>query len=64
MRKLIGGFQGVPNGEIYPVTYEAGEVCPPELEEAAAELGVLGAEEPKARKAAAENKAMQPGENK
>lgn len=30
--KVIKGFQGVPNGAIYPVTYHPGDECPPELE--------------------------------
>lgn len=30
--KAINRFQGVPNGEIYPVTYEPGDDVPPELE--------------------------------
>lgn len=34
-------FQGVPNGEIYPVNYQPGDECPPELESAAAELGAF-----------------------
>lgn len=34
-------FQGVPAGEIYPVQYEPGDECPPELESAAAELGAF-----------------------
>lgn len=35
-------FQGVPNGEIYPVNYQPGDECPPELESAATELGAFG----------------------
>lgn len=35
-------FQGVPNGEIYPVNYQPGDECPPELESAAADLGAFG----------------------
>ena len=30
--KVIKQFDGVPNGEIYPVTYMPGDECPPELE--------------------------------
>lgn len=39
--KLNAEFQGAPNGEIYPITYAAGDECPPELEDAARSLGVL-----------------------
>ena len=35
-------FQGVPHGQIYPVQYQPGEECPPELESAATELGAFG----------------------
>lgn len=46
MPKLIKAFRGVPKGAIYPVAYEAGQECPPELEAGARELGALeGAEE-------------------
>lgn len=41
MAKLTKTFRGVPDGEIYPVEYRAGEECPPELERAATELGAL-----------------------
>jgi len=34
-------FQGVPNGEIYPVDYKPGDECPPELESAATDLGAF-----------------------
>lgn len=34
-------FLGVPDGEIYPVQYQPGEECPPELDAAAAELGAF-----------------------
>lgn len=34
-------FQGVPNGEIYPVNYQPGDECPPELESAATDLGAF-----------------------
>lgn len=39
--KLIKPFKGVPAGEIYPVEYEPGDECPPELEAGARELGAL-----------------------
>lgn len=39
--KLSKPFQGVPDGEIYPVEYVVGDECPPELESAAQSLGAL-----------------------
>ena len=45
MAKLKGKLVGVPKGEVYPVTYSAGDECPPELEEAALDQGVLEVEE-------------------
>lgn len=39
-------FKGVRAGEIYPVEFEPGEECPPELVEAAIQLGAVN--EPKA----------------
>ncbi|TQK10244.1 hypothetical protein [Herbaspirillum sp. SJZ107] len=44
--KLAKHFQGVPDGKIYPVQYQPGDECPPELEAAAAELGALNADAP------------------
>jgi hypothetical protein len=45
--KFIKAFRGVPEGEIYPKQFEAGDECPPELEAGANELGALeGAEKP------------------
>ena len=41
--KLTKPFRGVPDGEIYPVQYQAGDECPPELEAAAIALGAAGA---------------------
>lgn len=53
--KFIQPFQGVPNGAIYPVEYQPGDECPPELEAAASEQGVLEATKPrKASRAAAD----------
>lgn len=43
--KLAKPLLGVPNGEIYPVQYEAGDECPPELEAAATALGAFDAPE-------------------
>jgi len=39
--KLNKPFKGVPDGEIYPVEYQAGNECPPELEAGARELDAL-----------------------
>ncbi|UOP05331.1 hypothetical protein [Conchiformibius kuhniae] len=39
--KLIKPFYGVPDGAFYPVHYQKGDECPPELEEAAREAGCL-----------------------
>lgn len=53
MPKLIKAFRGVPKGAIYPVAYEPGEECPPELEAGARELGALeSAEDDSGEKAA------------
>jgi hypothetical protein len=41
--KFIKPFKGVPDGEIYPVDYEAGAECPPELLESAIELEAVKA---------------------
>jgi hypothetical protein len=49
---------GAAHPEIYPREYAAGEECPPDLEDAAREVGALDAEKPakKALRAAPENK--------
>jgi hypothetical protein len=39
--KLSKPFKGVPDGAIYPVEYQAGDECPPELEAGARELDAL-----------------------
>lgn len=41
MLKVTKPFRGVPDGEIYPVAYAAGDPIPPELEAGARELGAL-----------------------
>lgn len=41
--KFTKDFRGVPDGEIYPVQYAAGDECPPELEAAAIETGAVKA---------------------
>ena len=40
--QLVKPFLGVPDGEIYPIQYQPGDECPPELEAAATELGAFG----------------------
>jgi len=42
--KFIKDFRGVPDGEIYPAQYAAGDECPPELEAGALEVGALEAQ--------------------
>lgn len=54
--KLKGELVGVPEGEVYPQTFAAGTDCPPELVEAALELGVLETAEEEAERLAAEAK--------
>lgn len=49
--KLKAAFSGVPNGSVYPVEYKVGDECPPELEAAAASLGLLDVKPAKAKKA-------------
>lgn len=51
MAKLTKAFEGVPKGLIYPVQFEAGDDCPPELEAAAMSLGALEQAAPKKAKA-------------
>lgn len=41
MAKFIKPFRGVPEGEIYPVQFAAGDDCPPELEPGALSVGAL-----------------------
>jgi hypothetical protein len=41
MAKFIKPFRGVPEGEIYPVQFVAGDDCPPELEAGAISVGAL-----------------------
>lgn len=47
MAKFSKPFEGVPDGEIYPITYQAGDECPAELESAAESLGALTASKKK-----------------
>lgn len=47
MHTLSKSIEGVPNGAIYPKTFNAGDECPPELLEAAVALDALAeVEEP------------------
>ncbi|OPZ42160.1 MAG: hypothetical protein BWY94_02204 [Actinobacteria bacterium ADurb.BinA094] len=46
MAKFRRAFAGVPAGEIYPVEYAKGDECPPELLDAAIELGAVKAPKP------------------
>lgn len=48
--KFIKPFYGCKAGEIYPTQFEAGDVCPPELEEAAIACGVVQVEAPEPKK--------------
>jgi hypothetical protein len=48
MAKLKSDLFGVKAGEIHPATIPAGEECPPELLEAALELGAVDEKEGKA----------------
>ncbi len=41
MAKLTKAFRGVPVGEIYPIQYQPGDECPPELEAGARASGAL-----------------------
>jgi hypothetical protein len=41
--KFSKPFRGVPDGEIYPVDYEPGQECPPELEASAIALEAVDA---------------------
>lgn len=48
MAKLKSDLFGVKAGEVHPATIPAGEECPPELLEAALELGAVDEKEGKA----------------
>lgn len=43
--KLTAALYGVPAGAVHPRWFQAGEECPPELAEAARDLGVLASDE-------------------
>jgi hypothetical protein len=64
MAKLKADLFGVPDGEVYPRLFAAGEICPPDLEAAAAAMGVLDANDAAATAAKADGKAMRAAENK
>ena len=50
MPKFAKPWRGVKSREIYPTEFAPGDECPPELEAAARECGVLAeSEAPKAR---------------
>jgi len=49
--KITKEFRGVPNGEIYPVTFQPGDECPPELEATARHFGALAEDGPPTREA-------------
>ena len=49
MPKFIKPFRGVPEGEIYPKQFEAGDECPSELEAGAKEVGALADSEKPAK---------------
>jgi hypothetical protein len=42
--KFTKVFRGVPDGGIYPVEYQPGDTCPPELVHAAMEIDAVEAE--------------------
>lgn len=46
MLKFIKPFKGCKQGDIYPTQFTEGEECPPELEDAAIDAGVVAAEKP------------------
>jgi len=51
--KFAKPFLGVPDGEIYPVQYQPGDECPPELEASAMTLEAIEDPEPPSTPAAA-----------
>ena len=44
-------FLGVRDGEIYPTTFEPGDECPPELLDAAKEVGAVAGDDADAKTA-------------
>jgi len=44
--KFTKPFQGVPDGQIYPVQYQTGDECPPELLASATALEAIAKEGP------------------
>ena len=59
MATLIKALFGARNGEVYPRMFEAGEECPPELEDAARATGALDAEPAPSKAASGKGKAAQ-----
>jgi hypothetical protein len=70
--KVTKEFIGVPDGEVYPRSYQPGDDCPPELLEAAVALNAVdlevadpdGGSDPAKPAAQPEEKADKPAENK
>lgn len=54
--KFIKPFYGCRDGEIYPEHFEPGDECPPELEAAGIECGVVQADEGEPKKPARKTK--------
>jgi hypothetical protein len=48
MAKFVSEFFGVADGEVWPKTFNAGDDCPPGLEDAAFEAGAIEADDGKA----------------
>lgn len=59
--KFAKQFFGVPDGKIYPVQYQPGDDCPPELEAAAIEVGAFEADSPVAPESGDQPSPTKPG---
>lgn len=46
MNNFVKPFRGVPLGQIYPVTFNPGDVCPDELLTAAVQAGAVAVKKP------------------
>lgn len=46
MLTFIKPFYGCRDGEVYPEHFQAGDACPPELEDAAIDCGVVEVDAP------------------
>lgn len=53
--KFIQPFKGCKQGDLYPTQFAVGDECPPELEDAAIDAGVVAAEKPTRKTRAKEN---------